>query len=805
MKLVLIGILFFCTFQFFGQTVEGRIMDESNEYIPNVLLFNYSNKYHQLSNFEGRFKIKAKLKDTIIVKFPGFENDTTVISDYHLRDGLIVKLKIEAKELESAYVINKRLEHFDIGNLPPIKGVQITTGTNAIIQMESLSGAKSTSNPREMFAKIPGLNIWESDGAGIQIGIGGRGLSPNRAANFNTRQNGYDISADALGYPESYYTPPFEALKAIEITRGSASLQFGTQFGGLLNFIIKDPEEDSPIAITSRLTGGNYAYAGVFNRISGTSNRFSYQLYHQYKRGDGYRENSAFEQQQLFGQLGYYLNEKVHLKLEYTHMDYLTQQAGGLSDLQFSIDSRASFRDRNFFAVDWNMLATHLDVDFSHDLKFNVRAFAMHSTRSSLGFLGKITQSDPLGNRTLIQGLFENGGVEARLLKKYQLNKNKEDRYTSGAFLVGSRYYQGSSIAKQGDADDGDQANFSYLNPNDLENSSYSFPSQNWSLFLENILFLTPKFTVNGGVRYENIQSSAQGFYKRYSVHPFTNDTLASYTILDDRTVKRSLPLFGCGASYKTSLTSSVYFNFTQNYRAINFTDIRVTNPNIVIDTFMKDEHGFTGELGYRGVKNNIFTFDFALFYLYYADKIGLAPKAGTVFKERTNIGDAINLGIETFIEVDLLKVFKDSSKNSLNLFTNIAYIKAQYIRSKEPNYLGKEVEYVSPFILKSGLKYKTKKFSAQIQGSYNSKQFSDASNAEIPSGDALIGVVPAYLVFDFSTNYEINKSFTLEAGVNNFTNQQYFTRRAISYPGPGIIPSDGISFYGTLVYRFKK
>ena len=42
--------------------------------------------------------------------------------------------------------------------------------------MQNLSGAKSSGNPREMFAKIPGLNIWESDGAGIQIGIGGRGF-----------------------------------------------------------------------------------------------------------------------------------------------------------------------------------------------------------------------------------------------------------------------------------------------------------------------------------------------------------------------------------------------------------------------------------------------------------------------------------------------------------------------------------------------------------------------------------------------------------------------------------------------------
>ncbi len=58
----------------------------------------------------------------------------------------------------------------------------------------------------KFFASTTGIQIWESDGAGLQLGIGGRGLSPNRTANFNTRQNGYDISADALGYPESYYS-----------------------------------------------------------------------------------------------------------------------------------------------------------------------------------------------------------------------------------------------------------------------------------------------------------------------------------------------------------------------------------------------------------------------------------------------------------------------------------------------------------------------------------------------------------------------------------------------------------------------
>jgi Fe(3+) dicitrate transport protein len=115
-----------------------------------------------------------------------------------------------------------------------------------------------------------------------------------------------------------------------------------------------------------------------------------------------------------------------------------------------------------------------------------------------------------------------------------------------------------------------------------------------------------------------------------------------------------------------------------------------------------------------------------------------------------------------------------------------------------------KQVEYVSPIILKSGVRFRSKKWSVQFQASYNSSQFADASNSVIPSGDAVIGEIPAYLVMDLSTHYTLNQSFRFELSVNNLTNQNYFTRRASGYPGPGILPSDGVGIYGTVQYTFK-
>ncbi|MFM7340356.1 MAG: TonB-dependent receptor plug domain-containing protein, partial [Bacteroidota bacterium] len=103
-----------------------------------------------------------------------------------------------------------------------------------LINVNELLSNKSTAQARQIFARVPGLNIWENDQSGLQLSIGGRGMNPNRTAHFNTRINGYDMAADALGYPENYYTPPIELVDRIEIVRGAASMQYGPQFGGMV-------------------------------------------------------------------------------------------------------------------------------------------------------------------------------------------------------------------------------------------------------------------------------------------------------------------------------------------------------------------------------------------------------------------------------------------------------------------------------------------------------------------------------------------------------------------------------------------
>ncbi len=58
-------------------------------------------------------------------------------------------------------------------------------------------------------------------------------------------------------------------------------------------------------------------------------------------------------------------------------MRYLAQQPGGLTDEMFEKDPRQSNRERNWFDVDWNVFALHVDHSFSANSELNLRVFGV--------------------------------------------------------------------------------------------------------------------------------------------------------------------------------------------------------------------------------------------------------------------------------------------------------------------------------------------------------------------------------------------------------------------------------------------
>lgn len=669
---------------------------------------------------------------------------------------------------------------------------------NEVVVIDEVPANLATNNSRQIYARVAGLNIWESDGAGVQLGIGGRGLSPNRSSNFNTRQNGYDIAADALGYPESYYTPPVQALAAIEVIRGAASLQYGTQFGGVINFKFKEGPADKPVAVISTQTLGGYGLFNSFNSLGGTLGKLSYYTFYQHKKSNGWRPNENLDQDVAYGSLRYQISTDWSLKGEYTYMSYLAQQPGGLTDAQFEADPRQSNRDRNWFGVNWNLFSLSSDYRFSGRTNLNTRFFALHAGRDALGNLDRIDRIDFGGNRDLLMDRFNNWGNETRLIHRYPMLQSMS------VFLVGTRYYKGRTDRMQGEGSAGDDAVFAYNTPALLEGSDFDLPNTNVSVFAENIFNLGTHWSVVPGVRFEYIKTEADGYY-RNTVRDLAGNVLMDERVDETRTSSRSFVFFGLGTSYKKSNAFELYGNISQNYRAINFNDIRVSLGSLEVDPDIQDERGFNLELGARGASQGLLNYDVSLFHLAYKDRIGTvlrnAPNpqfnnlVDRTFRYRTNVADAAIYGLEMYAELDLLRFFAaDAGNTKLSVFTNLALIHARYTDTEEAGIKGNRVELVPDYNLKTGFTFGAGAFELAWQMALVGEQYSDASNA-VRTPTAIEGRIPAYTVMDVSSRYTFSR-YRLELGVNNIADAHYFTRRATGYPGPGIIPSPGRAWY---------
>ena len=780
----------------------GYVLEEiTGAAISNVKIYSNSRGLLTITDDRGYFSF-TRNNDSILTFYS--ENYFVYELDVNqLKSSDLIYLKPLVENLDEIEIIVRNEKVFSLERLSAVDGTSIFEGKKSeVILVDQSMANLASNNSRQIFSQVAGLNIYQNDDAGLQLNIGGRGLDPNRTSNFNTRQNGYDISADVLGYPESYYTPPAEAIKNIQIVRGAASLQYGTQFGGLVNFVIKEPKLNQKQEVVIRNSLGSNNLFTNFTSFKGSSGKFRYYSYFNFKQGDGFRKNSFFNSKNFFLKTVYDFSKKSKLSFDLTYFTYLTQQAGGLNDSMFALDPFQSNRKRNWFSVNWLLYNLTFNHDFRPNKSFSINLFGLNAKRYALGFrVNRVDQIDSNGPRDLIYGDFKNMGLETKFLNNYKLFQKES------IFVLGSKLYFANNESQQGPGSDMSDADFHFYNdefPNYNNQSSYKYPNQNISLFGENIIKISNKISVTPGFRLEYINTKAKGNFERI-IQDAALNVIQHDTIYENRKNERLFMLTGLGLTYDINKEIEAYSNFSQNYRSVTFADISTVNPAYAIDPEISDENGYTFDFGLRGNFENNVNFDASFFHLAYNNRIGFVQKLfedGNIKAYRTNTGDAKIYGLESLIDLNLKKIVGMNSKYIFNSFFNFSFIQSEYTSSNEPGVEGNEVEFVPKYNFKYGLKFGYKNFTSYLQYSYLSRQFSDSSNSIESNLSGVIGEIPAYNILDISLNYKLGR-FKFESGVNNLLNNYYFTRRATGYPGPGIIPSPPRNYYFTLQYKF--
>ena len=703
---------------------------------------------------------------------------------------------IDIKNLTDITIVGSNSKS-DYQQIPEIVGTNIYAGKkNSLIIVNNVQGNIVSNNIRQVLAKVPGIHIWESDPSGIQIGIASRGLSPNRSWEFNIRQNGYDIAADPFGYPEAYYNPQLQAVQRIEIIRGSGSLQYGPQFGGMVNYILKNGSDiKKEFEFETHQTIGSNALFNSFNAIGGKSKSNHYYAFFDHRNGDGWRKNSRFFTNSGYVTCTHHFSEKVSLNAEVMQSQLRSQQAGGLTDNNLYSNPQQSFRSRNWFDILWTTPAINLTYYINSITTWNTKIFATIGNRNSVGYLQSILFQDSINpatnqynNRLVNIDQYRNYGLESRIITTYKLAKTKN------TFSAGIRLYTGKTIRQtDGVGTTGSDYDVSVLKPYPKE---IVFSSKNVAAFVENIFRISNKFYLVPGMRFEILSGNALGR------NGFTNN--GSEILLQNIERSRSFFLLGIGSEYHTSPNTEIYANISQAYRPIQFANLQAAPSTDLVDPNLQDAKGFNTELGFRGKYKNWLKFDIGGFYLQYNNRVGTINVTSTPnYRLITNIGNSYSKGFEGYFEINLLKAIKNNCKNDLQIFASYAYTNALYSSDhKDVNTKNKRVENAPQNIFRSGVTLGIHSFLFTTQFSYVDKSYSDANNTELATPNAQNGLIPKYAVIDITTSYKLSKEVNIKAGINNITNEIYFTRRAGGYPGPGALPADGSTFFINIGFK---
>ena len=674
-----------------------------------------------------------------------------------------------------------------VTSLPERYGALLLTGLKTEVILVDSMGANAAQNvARQVLGRVPGLVVAETEGAGFPTnGIAVRGLNPTQSIEMNVRQNGVGIAADPYGYPETYYLPPLESVERVEIIRGASGLQFGPQFGGVVNYVMRRGDGARPFAVSLQQTGGSAGLTNTFGSLSGGAGSVQWFGATQRKAQAGWRPNSDVLQSTSYAALSATLAPTVTATIDYSALRNRIHMPGGLSDEQYEAGARQSFRARNWLTSPWNVTTATLAWTPSRHTRLESVTSYLRSARSLVwrnedGGPGALDEIDPSTgehvNREVEAEAFTNVTEELRLRTDYTLLG------LPATLAAGTRWFDGR-MHRQGGGEGTTGSNLDLsLIPGAAYEYDIRFTTRNLAAWVENAIRIGDRLSVAPGVRLEYLRSTARGY---------TDTTFAP------QAKSRTVPLVALGATWLASGTTAIYANASQAYRPIDYTFLTPVGSVSRIDPAMRDAHGVSVDLGWRGTaRDDRVRFDVGLFHLNYDDRIGLRTRndaAGAVFTERANVANSVHQGLESYVEAT--PVVAPEGLGTLTVFNSLALTDAHYTSG---DVAGKRVEYAPKVVERVGVTLSRGPVSTTFLTSHTSSAFGDADNT-VRSEDAVVGLIPAYTVLDMSATVNLPRGWRVQGGVNNLADRHYFTRRTDEYPGPGILPSLGRSVYVTV------
>lgn len=686
----------------------------------------------------------------------------------------------------------------DVGG-PVLGGTLLAAGAKSeIVQVAGSTANLAEKTGRQLFAQVPGVFVYDMDGGGNQINVATRGLDPHRSWETNVRQDGVLVNSDLYGYPASHYSPALEGVERVALVRGTAALQYGSQFGGVIDYVTRAPDTSRAAAFESRSTAGSYGLLSTYDAVAGSLGRLTYLVSGSARRSDGYRRSARSEYDAELVRLSWHASPTLGVRAQVGRSAYTYQIPGPLTDSMFAADPRAATRSRNFFRPVIHVPSLATTWMPAPNTRVVAQVSAVLGRRNSVQVPGFATTPDvpnpatgAFGARQVDVDRFGSTTTELRVVHAYTL-LGLPQTIATGVSISANR------MRRQGGGRGTDGSDYDLTLTNDFARD-VTFTSRAVALYVEQAVQLTPRLSVVPGLRLERGDTRMAG-------------RLAYYDAEDvPRRVRHDFPLFGVRTSYRAGSATRVaewYGGWAQAYRPQILKDMLPESAIERTDPRIRDARGWTLEGGVRGSWGG-FAYDVGAYEVRVDNRFGTLIRndslSGEPYVFRTNVGATRTRGVELRLDVPIVTL-AGARRVVVRGFSAAALTDARYrsgsvveggVGGSNLALRGNRVEAVPEWIARSGLNAAgtlrgDRSWSLDLLTSHTAASYSDPLNTVTPSANGARGRVPPYTLVDVGGGVTLTSWLRVGAGLSNALDVSYFTKRPTMYPGPGVWPSDG-------------
>lgn len=637
---------------------------------------------------------------------------------------------------------------------PPTEESEKTyTGARTVVEEDNLQN-RGALNLEDALRPVPGLQVLDETGTGVLPNIGVRGLNPLRSERLQMLVDGYPIAIGPYSnVGVSLFPVTLPSLEAVDMVRGGAAVHYGpNNVGGVVNFVTKPIPAQTSQTLRERVTiaedTGN-VFTDTYYRVGGqATDKLDLQFQANVQRGDGFRDHSDTEVDNLVLDARYYLNDQHELasQLQYYRVD--AELPGALTPEAYEQDRTQSQRNHDKYEADMTRATATWTYTPASNVEFQWRNFVHNADRTFFfgqNLSGNGHWADPGLESTHVADsprLFNIYGTEPRLA----ISHGHHDITLGARFVSEDVEFDVNRV----ELDTGDD---SVARDWHLDTQAIAF------YVSDTISFLDDRLTVTPGLRYEDVNMDFR-------------DNLSGVT--EENNADELLP--GLTVGYQAS---DDLFVFANGQRSL----VPVQIAQATREGDVANETAWNYELGARLQATPALLSSATLFRIDYEDQIQFNQTTSRF----ENLGKTRHEGIELSNRWDV------NSQWELGL--GYTYLDTEQLTGDNE---GNKLPNAPTHKVSADAVYRYQAWDANLNWVYVSSSYSDAENTEEETDNGSAGELPDYHLLNARIGRDIafsgDRVLNLGLAVNNLLDEDYYFR-GVDVSPVGRVPQPGRSY----------